>query len=152
MSRTNHGLSTTRAYRLWRAMKTRCNNPKGIQWKDYGGRGLAVCPSWNSPNGFLAFLADMGEPEPHMTLGRIDNDQGYSKSNCRWETRKQQQRNKSTNRRITFNGLTLTLTEWAERLSLRVGTLHARLQQGWSLERALSQPVGPNWKRKRAKE
>jgi hypothetical protein len=74
-------------------MKTRCTNPNRPDWKNYGGRGIAVCDRW--ANSFEAFLADMGrKPSCEFTLDRIDNDAGYSPENCRWATWDQQSRNK----------------------------------------------------------
>lgn len=46
------------------------------------------------------------------------------------------------NKRYEFNGESLTLTEWSERLNFDYYTLYRRLHRlGWSMERALSQPI-----------
>jgi hypothetical protein len=43
--------------------------------------------------------------------------------------------------KISFSGQTLSLSEWAERLSLNLSTLWVRLNYyGWSVERALTTP------------
>lgn len=71
-------------------MRNRCLNPRQRAFADYGARGITICPEWLT---FAGFLADMGErPEGH-TLDRKDNNKGYTKDNCRWATRKQQNRN-----------------------------------------------------------
>jgi hypothetical protein len=90
---TTHGMSRTRVYRVWAAMLQRCTNPLSPAWPDYGGRGITVCESWRS---FESFYADMGTPPPGLTIERMNNDSGYSLTNCRWATRSDQQRNRRT--------------------------------------------------------
>lgn len=79
-------------HRIWDAMIQRCTNSNVKQYKDYGGRGITVTKRWRK---FENFLADMGRrPRPELTLDRKNNDRGYSKANCRWATRKEQQANR----------------------------------------------------------
>jgi hypothetical protein len=135
----------TPTYVSYRNMLARCHNPKNKRFKDYGGRGITVCARWRQswPN----FVADMGEkPGRDYQIDRIDNSQGYSPSNCRWATRSEQQRNMRSNHLLTAFGQTLCLSEWAERLGIRRGTLHTRLRRGWASEAALAPP---NWQWKR---
>lgn len=78
-------------YRSWQNMHDRCNHRWRKCWKDYGGRGITVCERWKD---FRNFLADMGERPDGMTLDRYPNQDGnYEPDNCRWATRKEQQRN-----------------------------------------------------------
>jgi hypothetical protein len=92
-------------------MIRRCQNVRAANYNDYGGRGITVCEEWKK---FEVFLADLGErPEGH-TLDRINNDLGYSKSNCRWATDEQQCSNRRSSRRIEIDGLTMTVTEWSK--------------------------------------
>jgi len=117
-------------------MKTRCTNQRVASFADYGGRGVVVCERW--AGSFSAFLEDMGERPPGTTLDRWPDTNGnYEPSNCRWATRVQQQRNTTTNKRITFRSETLTLTEWAERTGINKSTLSYRLRAGWATEKAL---------------
>lgn len=135
-SRT-HGQTGTPLYRRWQAMLARTNSPSHSFYGYYGGRGIKVCERWRS---FEAFAADMGPSfSPGLELDRIDTDGDYEPSNCRWATRTQQARNMSSNRRLTFRGHTMTVSEWAEVLGLKASTVRSRLNKhGWSVERALT--------------
>jgi hypothetical protein len=73
----------TATYKSWMRMKARCHNPRNIGWKDYGGRGICVCPQWQR---FEGFLTDMGERPTGTTLERINVDGDYELANCRWAT------------------------------------------------------------------
>lgn len=139
-----HGLSHTPEYWVWRGMKQRCTDPKRKDWPKYGGRGITVDPRWND---FRAFLRDMGPRPEGMTLGRIDNEQGYSPENCRWETHSEQNLNRRpfrggeshvTRTLITANGRTQTLIEWARELGVKPPSLLYRLRAGWTPERIVN--------------
>lgn len=86
--------STT--YRSWRAMVSRCSNPNSPSFQRYGGRGIAVYPSWVGPAGFETFLSYMGERPDGTSIDRIDGSKGYEPGNVRWADAPTQGRNKST--------------------------------------------------------
>ena len=78
-------------YIAWSNMLSRCRNKNNPRYSDYGGRGITVCTRWLF---FDNFLEDMGVcSNPDLTLDRIDNNLGYTKENCVWNTRSKQQRN-----------------------------------------------------------
>lgn len=131
-------------YRTWYHMKHRCDNPNNSQYKDYGGRGITYDPSWKT---FSGFIADMGDKPIGTSIDRINNNLGYSKENCRWATRKQQQRNTRSNRHITYKGETRCLSEWNEIMGYKEDTIKDRLRQGWDELKALLTPVR-NYKKK----
>jgi hypothetical protein len=129
------GSPELRTYAAWRNLKTRCDNRRSPKYRHYGGRGIRYDAKWKS---FAGFVDDMGLAPPGMSLDRIDNDGPYRKSNCRWATPKQQNRNARFNRIIEFAGERKPLSAWAEQLGIKWFTLRARLDMGWPLERALS--------------
>lgn len=135
---TKHGMRHTREYSTWQSMLNRCRRPKTRSYERYGGRGITVCERWRT---FENFLADMGPKPPGMSLDRIDNDGNYEPGNCRWATWSQQNRNKNNNTRLSYKGLTLPMSEWAERFGLSLNVLQLRLLKGWSIEKALYQPL-----------
>jgi hypothetical protein len=124
-------------YRIWVQMRARCRNPRSTTYAHYGGRGISVSPIWDD---FAQFYADMGpRPTPRHSVDRIDNDGPYSPENCRWATQSQQMRNTRVTIRISHNGRTLSITDWAEEVGINRGTLVQRLLRGWSIERALAE-------------
>lgn len=115
---------------IWNKMKRRCHNPADVAFARYGGRGISCCARWSLS--FEAFVEDMGSrPSPKHSLDRINNDKGYSKENCRWATRTEQNRNRSDSVILSYDGLTMTQTEWANKLGIAVETLRERIQKGW---------------------
>ena len=135
-----HGLKNTAEHNVWSLMIRRCYNENRPDYGLYGGRGVTVCERWRTS--FQAFYDDMGpRPSNRHSIDRIDNDGNYEPCNCRWATQCEQARNKRSNRLITFNGRTLCLAEWAEEYGMRQRTLWYRLNRGWSVERALTEPV-----------
>lgn len=134
---TTHGLNGTGAHKSWMSMRQRCLNPKNRAFPSYGGRGIKICPQWDS---FATFFADMGDRPPGLELDRIDVNGHYEPGNCRWATPLQQGRNQRKTRMVTMNGVTKALTEWAEELGVNPRTVNSRLHYGWSVERALTEP------------
>ncbi len=126
-------------YRLWYEMNQRCRSKNNQAYHRYGARGIQVCLTWRIS--FEEFLQDMGYPPKGMTLERKDNNGDYTPDNCEWKTRKDQARNRRSNRIITFQDKTQCLAAWAEQYGIHIRRLHARLKKGWSIKHALSTPV-----------
>ena len=138
MSAKRHGLTGTRIYLIWQAMLNWCRNPNVAGYGYYGGRGVKVCDRWLT---FENFLADMGDVSVGRTIERINNDGDYEPRNVRWATYRDQSRNKSNNRLLSFKGQTKILADWANDLGITPGALIYRLDyKGWSIEEALTTP------------
>jgi hypothetical protein len=136
-----HRMTNSPEHRSWSSMIQRCLNKGSKMYRYYGGRGIKVCKRWLGENGFVNFFADMGiRPSQKHSIDRIDNNGHYEPTNCRWVTAKQQNRNKRTNINLTFNGITLPMSEWAEKLGVTRQSIHWRLTHGWPIEKALSLP------------
>lgn len=135
----------SRTYQIWSDMKRRCLNPKRDSYPDYGGRGITLCPEWHA---FTAFLADMGEAPPGLTLDRRENNEGYHKNNCRWITVQEQEQNRRDTVRLTYKDETRCVADWERILGFAKGTVQQRVNRGWTSERALTTPVNIKHRRK----
>jgi hypothetical protein len=137
-----HGGRGSRLYKIWEAMKRRCGSPACGHYARYGGRGIRVCAEWaESFDAFRAWAMANGYAD-HLTIERRNNDGHYEPSNCTWATQKEQARNQSTNRHVTYHGRLLTVGALAEEVGLPATALKQRLfKHGWPLERAVSEPL-----------
>jgi hypothetical protein len=106
-------------------MLKRCNDPKHPKYPNYGGRGITVAPAFED---FRSWLSYMGPRPDKATIERIDNDGPYAPGNVEWATHKAQQNNKRTNRLLTFNGKTQTISEWSEETGLSPSLIWNRLR------------------------
>ena len=85
-------MSSTRFYKIWKGMFTRCYNSNYKLFKDYGGRGITISQRWHKFENFRDDMIDSYNDK--LSIDRIDNDKGYEKDNCKWSTRKEQNANK----------------------------------------------------------
>jgi len=92
-------LKSNPTYVTYRGMLGRCYDPGNASYQRYGARGVVVCDRWLD---FDAFVEDMGLRPRGKTLDRIDPTGPYNKENCRWATRKEQQRRRAATK-LTFD-------------------------------------------------
>ncbi len=92
---SSHGLSKSPVYKSWIRMKRRCFSPSDISYEHYKSRGISAHPDFRES--FEAFYAEIGDKPSGKgwSVGRIDNNGWYTYGNIRWETTKQQARNKT---------------------------------------------------------
>ena len=138
---TKHGLSKTPEYGIWCAMISRCSCVNNDAYENYGGRGITICKQWKS---FSQFIHDMGpRPSTQHTIERKNNNQGYTPENCIWATRDVQLRNTRRNKQISYMGKTQCLSAWAKEFGIKVSLFRHRLERGWDIKTALSEPIHP---------
>ena len=130
-------------YQAWASMKARCYQPGHHFSEHYGARGITVCDKWL--HDYPAFLADVGRrPSPRHSIDRIDNSKGYSPENVHWATASEQQINRRNTRMVVYEGKPSSVTLLARRFGLNSYILKERLDRGWTVERALSEPIHSN--------
>lgn len=134
-----HNMRWTKTYSSWSAMLHRCFRKKHPHYWRYGGSGITVCSRWMN---FKEFLYDMGEmPDDKSCIDRIDTSKGYYRENCRWATYKENNNNMVSNKVLTYNGNTMTMSQWAENCGIKYTTFRERLSRGWSLEKTIETKV-----------
>ena len=123
---------------IYNGMRLRCYNENNVNYKYYGGKGVAICDEWLlSFENFFDWAINNGYNE-NLTIDRIDSEKEYSPDNCKWSTKKEQAYNRSMSVKLTLNGRTMYMTEWAEELGIDKKTLSWRYRNGWSDEEILS--------------
>lgn len=127
-------------YAIWAQMIQRCHNPKNAAAKNYLERGIIVCDRWRYS--FENFYADMGErTSPKHSLERINNDGNYEPENCKWATKIEQTNNTRQNRILEYRGVKYNTTQLATFTGVPYKRLEYRLRCGWSVEKAVNEPV-----------
>lgn len=134
---------------IYAGMIGRCTYEKNPSFKIYGNKGISVCDEWlSSFDNFLNWSLLNGYDDS-LTIDRISNESGYSPSNCRWATRKQQSNNKSDNHIIEFNGKVKTLSELADEFNIPYNVLKNRINTyHWDIEKAVTTPIKKHINRK----
>ncbi|MDN6162041.1 MAG: hypothetical protein L0I79_04620 [Atopostipes sp.] len=125
---------------IYNGMRLRCYNENNVNYKYYGGKGVTICDEWLlSFENFFDWAINNGYNE-NLTIDRIDSEKEYSPDNCKWSTKKEQAYNRSISVKLTLNGRTMYMTEWAEELEIDKKILSWRYNNGWSDEEILSRP------------
>lgn len=145
---TNAGLNPGSVeYDCWHGIIQRCENPRNISYPRYGGRGIKVCQRWRVS--FEAFLADVGKrPSDRHSIDRIEVNGNYEPGNVRWAIKVTQERNKTTNHLVTWNGQTRPVSEWSEITGIPAQTLYKRLERGLPAHDVLTMPVNQEMSRR----
>lgn len=144
---TTHGKAHTRLYNIWCAIKRRCYNPSDVRYDSYGGRGITVCDEWkdsyeNFQEWALSNGYDENAPRGQCTIERKNVDEGYSPENCVWATMKEQMNNMRINHIVTIDGVSRTISQWADVVGINKSLIYGRISKGWSEYDAVMVPKG----------
>jgi hypothetical protein len=127
----------TPEYEVYKGLRKRCNNKHCQDYPDYGGRGIEC-----RFTSYQEFLGEVGRrPSSTHKIDRINNDGHYEIGNVKWSTDIESANNKRNNHRLTFNGQTKTLPEWARAMNLTPTALRHRIERGWDVGKALLTPM-----------
>lgn len=123
-------------------MIDRCLNRNNQNFHNYGGRGITVCLHWiRNRESFIEWALSNGYAD-NLTIDRIDVNDGYYPENCRWATVQQQAHNKRNTKYVTYEGATLSVFEWCNRLNLDYPLVYQRLFHcGWTIEDAFNPDI-----------
>ena len=92
-----HGETDTKLYYVWCTIKNRCLNSKSEDYKNYGGRGITICPEWtNDYIKFRDWALSNGYKEG-LQIHRED-DENYEPNSCKWVTSAENNRHKRNNK------------------------------------------------------
>jgi len=106
-----------RLYQIWIGMRRRAGGNR--YKKDSEDRHakiykpLSVCKEWNDWLVFYNWAKNNGW-QPGLTIDRINNNKGYSPDNCRWVSKKENNRNRRCVNLYDWGGEKLTLGQIAE--------------------------------------
>ena len=135
-----------RIYRIYKAIHTRCYNPKAQGYQYYGGKGVKMCQLWiDDFNEFYNWsLANNYSIE--YTVDRINVQADYSPENCRWVDKYTQANNKSDNVHLTIFNETKTMAEWSrdDRCLVTYNILASRIKKGIEPLLAMTKPKRKN--------
>lgn len=142
----------TAEYNCYMNMNGRCHDPEHPQYKDYGGRGITVCPRWrfgeNERSGFQCFLEDMGDrPTKQHSIHRIENDYIYCKDNCEWATQKTQQRAKRSNIYVIYNNQQMVFTDALIVANIKTHNAYHWLRKGLTHQEIIDKYAGGKLRR-----
>lgn len=114
-----------------RDMKQRCKN-----------NGYVLHPDFVDFRPFLRIMRPC--PDPTYTLDRIDpSNPEYAPNTVQWASKSQQTHNRINTKYLKDSSDTcLSVSEWSRRSGIPGKTIHQRMTAGWSVDEAVTIPVG----------
>ena len=129
----------TRLYRIWRAIKARTSYKSQKQYKDYGGRGIKVCLEWQDDFYRFKEWAYQNGYNESLTIDRINVNGDYTRANCRWITKKEQNNNQRSNVILEYQGQKMNVAQWAKKINVKANTLYKRIYRNYTIDKILKE-------------
>lgn len=115
--------------RIFSNMLNRCYSKKDKNYRWYGEKGIKICDEWT--NDYFAFeqwALSHGYKEG-LTIDRKDSNKDYCPENCRWISRVNNSKYKSSTVLTEVDGIFHTGREWSLILNLGKNTINRMLRQ-----------------------
>lgn len=125
----HHASNKERLYNIWKCMRQRCLNPRNVNYRNYGKRGITICDEWSDYLNFKNWAISHGY-DHSLSIDRIDVNGNYEPKNCRWATNKEQANNTTRNRYVEYHGEVVTMAELADSLNVSYSTIQHRIERG----------------------
>lgn len=120
-------------YAIWNGMKGRCYRKNDKGYKNYGARGIKICDEWlDKEKGFINFqkwALNNGYKEG-LSIDRINNNDDYKPSNCRWVTCAKNNLNRRGIILINYNNEKICLKDYCHIKSISYCTAKRKYKKG----------------------
>lgn len=129
-----------RIFRIWKGMKDRCKRNHSESHL-YFEKGISVCKEWLDYKTFEFWAINNGYND-NLQIDRIDGNDIYKPSNCRWVTPVENCNNRFNTIYVNYNGkkYPLMILVREKKLLKHHQTIRQRLNNGWSVEDAFDKP------------
>jgi hypothetical protein len=138
-SNSTHGLSGHPLYTVWKSAKARCYNKNLKSYSRYGGKGVVMCEDWK--NNFMSFYkwAKSNGWAKGLELDKDIKGNGllYCPNSCSFVTPKVNSNKRKTSKYIHYNGVSKTVSEWADFYKISLRDLYRRMYRGWNFEKCI---------------
>lgn len=141
----NNDWNDVKFRQVYSSIIARCESDTHLSYRYYGGRGIKCL--WKN---FHEFKNDMYDSyiehcnkygKTDTSIDRIDSNKNYYKENCRWATKELQMNNRRNNKKYLIDGKLFSRKELSKIYNIHEQTLRKRLESGWSIYKAIKEPV-----------
>lgn len=128
MSKQRFGNELHPVYSRWLSMNQRCNNPSSTNYRNYGAKGIKICPTLTSFTDYRDYITTLPNYDPqNLQIDRIDPHKGYERGNLRWADQSVQIANQTNSGKgcNKFTGVNWSKThnKWVARITFKGKTL-----------------------------